>query len=721
MTNKEFKIGELTIKPARIDRIITPQRRIFFSKIASLKADFVRGLLRARFEWCLVAFGSGIAAYFAWPVEPNWVLSFTAPLFLYAVLFGFRARPTAHEFILLALFASAGFARAVHHTQATKAPILPDVRRTYTFTGWIENIHSSGKLQHFYVRVQSVERLAPEQMPKRVRVRIKPYEFKPGDSVKFKTIMSAPPGPAIVGGYDSARSAYYKRIGGYGFAISKPETVTLTKLPFGQRAHRQLVKFRYALSRRIQSRAPPRTAGLQAALLTGDRSEIPQAQSDALRQAGLAHLLAISGLHMGLLAGGAYFMVSLFFASLGPLSRRYDMRKWAAFVGIITATSYLLISGASVSTQRAFIMAVIVFVAVILDRRAVSIRSVALAAVITLMLHPESLLSAGFQMSFSATAALVAVYRHWADRREFNTMSNQGRGNIFRRLRNGFIGISVTSFVAGAATGGFAALHFHRFARLGFIANVLAMPVFTMVAMPAGFLAVLMIPFGLESGPLWVMGTGLDYVVFVATWVSSMKWALVYIKGANSVVISFFSLGFVFLCLGPKKIRIAGVAIVLLSCVFWAGIKRPDMRISADARIAFWDPDEIDVLRVDRKRGDGFGRDRFVEQAGLKTAEKRSYMDVGSLCDMLGCRINLKGKNIGIVLEPEGVAEACLDSDLVILTQREAGPRSRRVCKAQFIDVKTLTQSGAQDVYVKDGGLEVRAANPKKRRARPWG
>jgi len=690
--------------------------RSFFAKLASLSNAFVLSLSRARFEWCLVAFGVGIVAYFGWPKEPNLVLALAVSVSLYVFLFVVRDRPTTHEFILLALFLSAGFTRAVHHTKSAGTPTLPEARRAYTFTGWIEDIQSSGKLQHFYVRVQSAERLKPEQIPKRVRVRIKPYDFKPGDSVQFRTMMAAPPGPAIVGGYDSARAAYYKGIGGYGFAISKPQTVELDKLPLGQRAKRELVKFRYGLSRHIQARAPPRTAGLQAALLTGDRSKIPQEQSDALRHAGLAHLLAISGLHMGLLAGGAYFLASLFFASIGPLARRYDMRKWAAIVGIFIATSYLLLSGASVSTQRAFIMAVIVFIAVILNRRAVSMRSVALAAAITLMLHPESLLSAGFQMSFSATAALVAVYRNWADHRTYIAPSN-----FLQRLWRGFMGISVTSFVAGAATGGFAALHFHRFARLGFIANVLAMPVFTMVVMPAGFFAVLLIPFGLDTAPLWVMGTGLDYVVAVATWVSSMKWALLHIKSANAAVISMFSFGFICLCLGPNKIRIAGVVTILVSCFMWAGIERPHMRISAEARIAFWDPDEVDVLRVDRKRGDGFGRDRFVEQAGLKTVEKRSYMDTQSLCDIMGCRINLKGKIISVVNEPEGVAAACADSDLVILTQREAGPRTRRACKAPLIDVLIFTQSGAQDVYVKEDGLELRTANPKKRRARPWG
>ena len=198
-----------------------------------------------------------------------------------------------------------------------------------------------------------------------------------------------------------------------------PKPIDLAPLSVGAGFKRNLVRYRFALSRKIQARAPPNTAGLQAALLTGDRSAIPDEQKKDLRTSGLAHLLAISGLHMGLLAGGVYGLASMLFAMTGPLARRYDMRKYAAILGTITAFGYLMLSGASVSTQRAFIMAVIVFAAIILNRRAVSLRSVALAAAITLMLHPESLMSAGFQMSFAATTALVVVYRSWANKREY--------------------------------------------------------------------------------------------------------------------------------------------------------------------------------------------------------------------------------------------------------------------------------------------------------------
>lgn len=686
----------------------------------------------ARFEWCLMAFGVGIALYFAWPVEPVWWWGITGLVGILLGLVFLSLRPRLAGPVLLCALCLAGFSRSAVHSHFVSAPILPNYERSYEVTGWIEDVNKSGPLQHFYIRVHSIARLEAAKTPHRIRIRIKPRGFVAGDSIKIRAVLSGPRAPALVGGYDPARAAYFKKIGGFGFAISRPQTVgsdDLYPMSKFEVAKRSLSTFRYGLSRRIQQRAPPHTAGLQAALLTGDRSAIPVEQEQSLRAAGLAHLLAISGLHMGLLAGGAYSLASLFFAMIGPLARRYDMRKWAAGIGALMACAYLLLSGASVSTQRAFIMAIVVFAAVILNRRAVSLRSVALAAAITLLLHPESLISAGFQMSFAATAALVVVYRNWANRRVYSKA-----GGLFQRIKSGFVGISVTSFVAGIATGGFAALHFHRFARLGFFANLAAMPMFTLVVMPAGFMAVLVMPFGLEQYPLKLMGLGLDFVLSVSDWISARESALLYIKGANGVVVSLFGLGFTWLCLGftagggsvaLNRTRLIGAGFMVISCGLWFGVERADMRVSDTARVAFWDPQSVNILRVDRKRGDGYGRSRFIERSGQVDAELLLYSDAGAgggaLCDQQACRLVLKGIPISIVNEPEGVIEACLDSDLVVLTQRSVGPRARALCKAIILDTHNLAIDGARDIYFHKDGIKIKPANPQARQRRPWG
>ena len=350
--------------------------------------------------------------------------------------------------------------RGSWHTQAAATPKLADYERVYEVTGWVEAVERSRNGYRWRLRVDNIKGLAPDETPKRVRVRAKTDGFAAGDAVSVLTVMTPPPGPVVPQGYDPARRAYFEQMGGYGFAIRAPDSAIIDDMSLEEKTKRAIVRFRYNLADHIREKAPQETAGLQAALLTGVRAYIPPEQTENLRVAGLAHVLAISGMHMGLLAGGSFWLAALILATISPLSRRYDVRKPAAIIGALAATGYLILSGASVATQRAYIMAIIVFLAVILDRRAFSMRSVMVAALVTLMFHPEALISVGFQMSFAAVAALVVVYREWQDRRGYVP-----RLGLWARIKGNFTTLTVTSFVAGTATSGFAVLHFNRIAR----------------------------------------------------------------------------------------------------------------------------------------------------------------------------------------------------------------------------------------------------------------
>ena len=161
-----------------------------------------------------------------------------------------------------------------------------------------------------------------------------------GDAVTVLTVMTPPPGPVVPNGYDPARRAYYEQMGGYGFAIRAPEAAVIEDMSGAEKIKRVVVRFRYRLADHIRQTAPSETAGLQAALLTGVRTYIPPEQTESLRVAGLAHVLAISGMHMGLLAGGSFWLATLILAMISPLSRRYDVRKPAAIIGALAATGY---------------------------------------------------------------------------------------------------------------------------------------------------------------------------------------------------------------------------------------------------------------------------------------------------------------------------------------------------------------------------------------------
>ena len=700
--------GFLSHMIAKINRIIAPKF-----------GPFLQGWSRPHyqnFDWAVAAFAVGIAIYFAVPFEPQAMFiaglcAVIGVLTLAADRFAFRLYPILCVVFLVAL----GTGRAAWHTQSVATPRLADYERVYEVTGWVEAIERSRNGYRWRLRVDNIKGLNPRQTPKRVRVRANTEGFVAGDAVSVLTVMSTPPGPVVPNGYDPARRAYFEQMGGYGFAIRAPISADIKDIALAEKVMRAVVRFRYKLADHIRETAPAQTAGLQAALLTGVRSYIPPEQTENLRASGLAHVLAISGMHMGLLAGGSFWLATLILATIAPLSRRYDVRKPAAIIGALAATGYLILSGASVATQRAYIMAIIVFLAVILDRRAFSMRSVMVAALVTLMFHPEALISVGFQMSFAAVAALVVVYREWQDKHGYVP-----RLGLWQKTKSNFAALTVTSFVAGTATSGFAVLHFNRIARYSLIGNILAMPLFTFLVMPAALATLIALPFGLEYWPLIVMGKGLSGMLIIADWVASWPGAMWYVQAAPPWVIGVFGFAFLLITLGQRQRRYLGVALAILCFVLWSQTPRPDMRISDSGQVAFWD-ESGKVLYVGRKGSDRYGRSQFMQMGGEPDGTIARYQDELAACDRLACRFTVAGQQVSVINHPSEVTEECKQSDIVVLTQREAGPVAKRQCKADLFDAKRFAKEGAQDVYFGGEKTVFVPANSEARQNRPWG
>ena len=683
------------------------QARRWWQAVPSYIADIPKTA-----DWAVAAFAAGIGLYFALPFEPNLLVCAAFSMFAFILWAGLEWRQRLSLPLLLCVFAVFGLSRAVWHSEAKSTPFLDE--GFYTVTGWIEAEERSGNGIRWRLRVHDIDGRNAANGVERVRIKINKGEGTVGEGVRLQAILSAPPGPVVPGGYDPARAAYFAGISAYGFSTSEPEPVDVQSRTTLEHLSREAARFRYGVAARILNQAPEDTAGLQVALLTGIRSYIPDAQTDALRAAGLAHVLAISGLHMGLLAGGVYGLASLLLAMIGPLARRCDMRKLAAVIGALSATGYLILSGASVATQRAYIMALIVFLAVILDRRAFSIRSVSIAAFITLMLHPEALISAGFQMSFAAVIALVIVYRNWQ-----GPVSE--KRNFASRMMSGLATLSITSFVAGTATAAYAVMHFNRMATYGFIGNLLAMPIFTFVVMPAALATLIAMPFGLEWAPLQIMGASLSMLLWVAEWVASWPDAMAYIKSPPNWVIGLYSLGFLWLFMGEKRFKIVSLGVFAVCLAAWISSSVPDMRISDDGRIAIWNGDARDTLYVGSNRADCYGREQFIQRAGVSDAQTKGYSDTIALCDALACRLEVNGLRVSIAAHPSEVPEECRHAALVVLTARDAGPVAKRQCKAALIGRSELKRNGAYDINVSKDAIKTRISLTDSRRQRPWG
>ncbi|WP_338153225.1 ComEC/Rec2 family competence protein [Pseudophaeobacter leonis] len=383
------------------------------------------------------------------------------------------------------LFLGLGFATAALRTHSVAAPVL-----SFRYYGPVEgriigiDQSSSGRIRLTLDRVR-LARTSFQKTPERVRVSVSSDQALPsiGATVATTAHLMPPQGPSEPGGFDFRRLAWFSELGAVGYT-RKPVLVL-------QPAQSALAiqRFRARLSGMIQHRIAGETGGVAAAIIAGDRVGVSQETLRVLRGSNLAHLLAISGLHMGLLSGFVFSFIRVVLCLWPAVALRCNVKKIAACAALMAAVAYLAISGGNVATERAFIMVSVLLVAVLLDRRAFSLRAVAVAATLVLLRRPETLLSPGFQMSFAATTALVAVFGAIRDHQ-------LGLGPAWLRP---VLTVVVSSAVAGLATAPYGAAHFNTLAHFGLLANVLAVPIIGLVVVPSAVLALCLAPLGVEE------------------------------------------------------------------------------------------------------------------------------------------------------------------------------------------------------------------------------
>ncbi|MFQ5956110.1 MAG: ComEC/Rec2 family competence protein, partial [Kiloniellales bacterium] len=488
--------------------------------------------------WLPVALGCGIAGYFALHAEPpGWLgaLAVVGSLGVLALLFrqGSDGRWPGALLVAFALAgASTGFAAAQLRGALVSAPVLTRELRGVEITGLVAEIDPMAGAYRLVLEALEIGRLDEHETPARVRVRVWARGGVPhvgaGDLITLRAALVPPPGPAIPGGFDFQRRAWFQRIGAVGFAFGRPTVVRPAgqmELGWRRASARRIAGVRRVIFERVTASLEGATGGVAAALMTGERGAIPPETLTAMRDSGLAHLLAISGLHIGLVAGIVFFAIRGGLALWPAVVLRYPVKKWAAAIALIVAFAYLLLAGAPVPTQRAFMMTGLVLLAVMLDRTGISMRLVAWAAVVILVLRPETLLGASFQMSFAAALALVAVYEALGDRLRIRYRE----AGLAERAGLYLGGVALTTLIAGLATMPVALFHFSRVAVFGLAANLVAVPLTALWVMPWAVAAFALMPFGFEGLALIPMGWGLDGVIatahVVASWPGSVELA----------------------------------------------------------------------------------------------------------------------------------------------------------------------------------------------------
>ncbi len=456
----------------------------------------------------------GALAYFALAMEPPlWVA--IAGAVLSGLGFALARRYSTHlvtSALALVLFAATlGFAAASFRAHAVQGPQIRDEMKAVMVEGWVTEVEPAAKGVRLRIDVHAISRLAPEDTPKSVRLTHgQRLEVSSGRFVRCYAVLRPPPQAELAGDFDFRRQAWFQQLGAVGYVQGRCRGGALGKPDgFAQQVGLKISALRRNFGLHIKSVAGERAGGFAAAMVTGDRSLMSAEDQETLRQSGLSHLLAVSGLNMAIAGGLIFFLVYRVLALIEPLALRVAVKRPAALVALMTTTAYFVVSGMSVPAQRAFIMCVIVFGAVVFDRAAINLRSFALSMSVIVLLQPESVVAPGFQMSFAATGALVAIYEIWSERR-------RSRDRVMGPIAFSFVSLPVTSIVAGFATLPFSLYHFDRQATLGLLANFLAMPIISYVSAPAAALALLLAPFGESDIGLRLFGWSLEGVLEVA-------------------------------------------------------------------------------------------------------------------------------------------------------------------------------------------------------------
>jgi competence protein ComEC len=608
-----------------------------------LRADLDRG---RGFLWIPVAFALGVALYFALPREPHWPT--LAGLGIGAALGAIRARaaPVAFPALVLVSAMLAGLALAASQTARVAGPVLSG-ERTLDVSGWVEAREPRpDAATRYIVRVHHIEGLRSDRTPERVRftARGKGPAPRVGDGIGVLARLAPPRGPVEPGGYDAARSLFFQGIGATGFSYGMPKPADLGPVPAGIRVRAAIAGVRDGIGARLRAALPGENGEIAATLLVGDRGGIPKHTQDVIRLAGLGHILAISGLHMALVAGTVFGAVRFVLAAIPGLALRRPIKKWAAVAALLAGLVYLVLSGGAVATIRAFVMAAVALLAILVDRPALTLRSVAVAALVVMTLDPAAVLSPGFQMSFAAVIALVAAYE-WQAARERTGRVDRNAGRMWRILRTaGFWigGLALTSLVAGLVTAPVGALHFHRLAPLGLLGNLLAMPFVTLVVMPFGVVSVALMPLGLDPVTLPVMGLGLDAVVGIADWVAGLSGDAGAVGRMPAAAVLAMAAGLLWLALWQSGWRLLGLVPVAAGLAIAPLGPSPDLLISDDGRaVAVRSADGR--LGIATARGGTFAAAMWLRADGDGRDPKSEAVTEGVRCDGLGCILEAPG------------------------------------------------------------------------------
>ncbi len=671
--------------------------------------------------WLAVAFATGVGVYFWLPAQPwPWVAPALLLLSLGMVL-ETRSRPVLLALALALSTGLAGFVAADGRTRLVASPVL-SAPVAATVSGPLCAVEPRDDGARLVLCPPQIPEHPPKTTPARVRISVSRADLphpppEPGDHVTVPAKLFPPPGPALPGGFDFARHAWFQRLGGVGYATGPP---SVTRSATASEESFSMARLRTRVVATIRDSLPGPPGAVAVALMTGERGMVPEPVLDAVRMAGMAHLLAISGLHMGLVAGVTFFALRALLAAVPPLALRWPVKKLAAVMALAAAAGYLWLTGAPVPTQRAFIMTGLVLGAVLVDRTAISMRLVAWAAVLVLLVQPENLLGPSFQMSFAAVVALVAIYEPLAPRLTAWRARARDSGFWWRPPALYLLAVALSTAVATAATAPYALFHFNQIAVYSLPANMLAVPLTVLWIMPWAVAAFALMPLGLAHWALVPMGWGCAGLIAIAREVAAWPGALLTVPAMPTWGVVVATLGGLWLVLSGGRWRWLGVPVMVAGLASPLTLTPPDVLMSADSRLL--GVRGRDTLWLSTSYRARFVAERWQERLGLsrvavfpRQPDPDAVAPGGLACVRGLCRFTRNGLRVALVRHPAVLPTVCPGSDVVVATV----PVPDCPGALLVVDRWTAYRQGALTVTLASG-LPVLRTSHHHRGHRPW-
>jgi len=611
-----------------------------------------------------------------------------------------------------------GFCLAKIRTEWVATPLLRGFAAEAHVEGRVLDVERrSARRATLIVDVEKAGTIPPDETPRRVRVLLQGKQRLPhiGDQISGQAILAPVPLPVSPGAFDYGRSLFFQSIGASG-RFTGEVSISGANVPLDYRLRRSFHGLRALIGERVRAVIAGPHGSFADALITGERAQIPKAMNDSLRASGLFHILSISGLHMAMVVGSSFWLVRALLALSPSLALRRPIKKWAAMTALVVGLFYMLLADSGAATERSFIMVAVMLFAVLVDRPAISLHNLAVAAIIILVMAPEQAVAASFQMSFLAVMGLAAFFEWW--NRLPGREIRRKQGVLLKLVRRGVllaVASLATSMIAGTLSGIPAAHHFGRVAPYGVIANALALPVVSVAVMPMALLAAVLMPFGVEKTPLWIMEQGLKVVMQISDWVAGWPHAGLVLPLLSPTVAITLTLAAVFGFTARSALRLLAIPLLVVAAWSWSMQRSPDLLIEERVRTVAGKDAEGFLVPLPGK-GARFAINHWLIQIGQEEtaalAAKRSLWT----CLHSVCTATIKARTVAVLQDTAQIVKPCPAADIVI-----AQYPLRRSCKGRLatIDRFDVWRNGAHALTIQDG--EVQTATSRGHQGnRPW-